>query len=145
MRTVETRAEMLMSDSIGSDPEKGDIGVAIGTSTLETSSCPANEELAGVHPVTSGPGSTASPVLPSYPVGREITLPFGQLLPRCGMCDCSALIQVVFLRKHKFFLCLDHGLRETSDTRDLALGSGKGARYAFISPEHEAAIRAFFA
>jgi hypothetical protein len=152
MRTVETGAEMLMADNIRvqqGDPEKDNTDIAIGTPTpnRKPRAAPANEELAGVRPVTSGPGSTASPMLPSHTVGRNMTLPYGQLLPRCGMCNCSALI--VRTRrphsKHNCFVCLDHGLSETSNTRDLVLRSGPKSRYAFISPEHEAAIRAFFA
>jgi len=150
-RTVETGTEMLMTDNMGiqqGDPEKGDIGVAIGTSTpnLKPPAAPANEELVGICSVTSGPGSTASPVLPSYPVGRNISLPFGQLLPWCARCNCGALIQITIVRKHQFFLCLDHGFSETSDTRNLVLRSGgTKSRYAFISPDHETAIPAVLA
>jgi len=90
------------------------------------------------------PGSAASPVLPSYPVGRGISLPFGQLLPKCDACSCSALI--TWSRrcnpKKNGVVCLDHGLHEGWATRDLALLDNK-SRYHFISPEHEAAIRAF--
>ena len=153
-RTVETGAGTLLTDNMGipqGDP-KDDIGVAIGTSTPnhKPPATPSNEEPGDVRPVTSRSGSTgrtASPVLPSYHVGRKISLPFGHFLPRCVMCDCCALI--VRTRgsnsKHKGFLCLDHGLSETSVTRDLDLRSGVKNRYAFISPEHKAAIRALFA
>ena len=143
---------MLMSDKPGikqGDPERADIGVAIGTSTpnRKPPAVPADEELAGVHPVSSVSGSTASVVLPSYPVGRKIALPFGQLLPLCEVsgCDCRAVI--VKTRGSNFeyqcVVCLDHGLEEYSKTRDLVLRSG--LKYHFISPEHEAAIRASFA
>ena len=105
---------------------------------------PANEKLAGTPLVTSGPGSAASPVIPSYPVGRGISLPFGQLLPKCDACSCNALI--TWYRpcnpKKNGVVCLDHGLTEGTATRDLVLLKWKN-RFRFISPEHEAAIRAF--
>ena len=75
-------------------------------------------------------------------------MPFGQLLPKCDACCCSALIARTNCGKKGGIvpMCLDHGLSETMNTRDLVLKRGlKPYRYAFISPEHEAAIRTFFA
>ena len=113
---------------------------------------PANWKLEAVSTEIVGSESAASPAFPSYPVGRGISLPFSQLLPRCARCNCSALIAT----KHRYtpetnhFLCLDHGLLGNSATRDLILltvpqWSMNLQSYNFISSEHEAAIRAFFA
>jgi len=124
------------------DPEEDDNGTS--TPNSEPPATPANERLAGAPPVTSGPGSAVSPVLPSYPVGRGISLPFGQLLPKCDTCSCNALItwrRDGNPKKHGV-VCLDHGLEAYLPARDLALRSWKN-EYIFISPEHEAAIRAF--
>jgi len=137
--TVETgAATRLMADHIGmqqGDLEEDDSGVVIIASVpmLEPS----------VSPVTNGSRPTASLVLPSYPVGRGVSLPFGQLLPRCARCNCRALITLTHHSNTgtNRVLCLDHGLRWTSNTEDLVLLK----RYSFISPEHEAAIRAFLA
>jgi len=146
---VETSKEALMIDNTGiqqGDPEEDNIGVVIGTSTTNSQSpAPAaNEKLAGVPPVASGPGSAALPVLPSYPVGRGISLPFGQLLPKCYGCSCNALIAWSHPSDPgaNGVLCLDHGLQASSATRDLVILSDSWYRYGFISPEHEAAIRA---
>jgi len=142
---------MLMTGNIGvqqGDPEKGDTSVATGTSTPNRipPAAHADDELAGVHPVSSVSGSTASPVRLSYPVGRKITLPFGQLLPLCEVSQCNCRALIVKTRGSNFeyqrVVCLDHGLNEALNTRDLVLRSD---RFAFISPEHEASIRAFFA
>ena len=102
-------------------------------------------------------GPAASTVLPSYPVGRGIFLPSdqllsGQLLPPCEKCGCRALIARVS-NSNSFkngVLCLDHGLEEDSITRCLVVRAvaqtkKKSVVYRFISPEHEAAIRAFLA
>jgi len=130
-RIVETGKEASMINDIGiqqGGPGKDNSGVSIAVS-----------------PVTSGPGSAASPVLPSYPVGRGISLPFGQSLPKCGWCSCNGLI--AWSRrsnpKENGALCLDHGLKPKSATRDLILYDKSTFRYSFISPEHEAAILAF--
>jgi len=133
MRIVKKGKEVLRIKNIGTprgDPEEDDNGVAIG-----------------VPPVTSRPRSPASPVLPSYPVGRGISLPFGQLLPKCEGpgCSCNALIawSIRSNPKDNGVLCLDHGLERNSATRDLVLWRNPPYQYGFISPEHEAAIRAF--
>ena len=150
---VKTGTEALRINNIGiqgGDPEEDDNGVAIGTST-PNSKPPAtapNEKLAGSPPVTSRPGSPASPVLPSYPVGRSVSLPFSRLLPKCDWsgCSCNALIAWSSRSdpsKENGFRCLDHGLDIHSDTRDLDLNWSLGYRFRFISTEHEAAIRAF--
>ena len=124
-------------------------GMAIGTSTPspKPSAAPANEKLAGISPVATGSGSAASTSLPSYPVGRGISLPSGRFLPRCDKCDCRALIArtnlVNFIKNG--VLCLDHGLDVDSVTQDLVIRTAsqpRKVRYGFISPEHEAAIRA---
>jgi len=155
-RIVKTSMEALRVNNIGiprGDPEEDDNGVAIGTSTTnyKPPATAANEKLAGLSPVMSRPGSAGLPVLPSYPVGRGISLPFGRLLPKCdwSSCSCNALIvwRSIFDTKQTGVVCLDHGLREESEvwpTRDLGLKSSS-FRYEFISPEHEAAIRAFLA
>ena len=167
---VEADTERLTLNNNGlqqGDPEEDDSDVAIGTSTSssEPPATPTNEKLAGVPPVTRGPGSAAcaSPVLPSYPVGRGISLPLDYLLPtKCNWygCSCSALISALDISpqwgrpsnpKQLAFLCLDHGLEENSATRDLVLKSGRIfnnnqlTTYSFISSRHEAAIRAFLA
>jgi len=150
-RIVETGKEASMINNIGiqrDDPEEDNNGVAIGTSMPNSKppATPANEKLAGVPPVTSGPGSAASLVLPSYPVGRGISLPFGQSLPKCGRssCSCNALIswRSCNYPQKTGVLCLDHGLQRNSATQDLVLRT-QNYRYRFISPDHEAAIRAF--
>ena len=149
--TVETGPETLMANNIGiqqGGPEKNeDDGISIGTFTpSQISGCPANEKLAGLAGVTSE--TTASPMLPSYPVGWGISLPFGQLLPKCELCGCRALIA----RTHNSgsseksgVRCLTHGLTETSVAPCLVLKEKtKKARFTFISQAHEDAIRAFF-
>ena len=148
-RIVETGTEINNIGIQGGDLEEDDDGVAICTSTRNSKplATPANEKLAGVPPVTSGPGSAASPVPLSYPVGRGISLPFGRLLPKCDACSCNALIAWYSLSnpKKNGVVCLDHGLHKCYDTRHLTLQLMVGnCRYSFISPEHEAAIRAFF-
>jgi len=156
--TVETGANTWrMTNNIRiqrGDPEtpetEDDDGVAITTSTLNTKHpvAPANEELEVVPPVTVVSGPAASPALPSYPVGRGISLPFGQLLPRCAKCNCNALIAITSRSnpRKKCVLCLDHGLLGSSDTQALILSNAlSNYRYSFISPEHEVAIRAFLA
>jgi len=135
----------------GGDPEADDNDVAIGTSTPDSTppATAANETLAGLPPVTSRPGSPAPPALPSYPVGRRISLPFGRLLPKCNWssCSCNALIvwRSRFDIKQNGVVCLDHGLLDDSVTQDLSLKYLHYFHYEFISPEHEAAIRAFLA
>ena len=150
---VETGKEVLMINNKGiqrSDPKEDDNSVAICTSTPspQPPAAPANE-LAGVPPETSGPGSAASPVLPSYSVGKGVSLPFGQLLPQCSECSCNALIFWSDRSdpKENGFVCLSHGLDTSgwSDVRHLGLEWNVKRRYRFISPEHEAAIRAFLA
>jgi hypothetical protein len=153
-RMVKKGKGALMINNIGiqrDDPEEDDNGVAICTSTPNSKSptAPANEELAGVPPVTSEPESAASTALPCYSVGREISLPFDQVLPQCHHCTCSALIAWSGRSDPKAagVVCLDHGLqvRKGSDIRDLVLRWDIKWRYRFISPEHEAALRAFLA
>jgi hypothetical protein len=150
---VETGKETLATNKTGiqrGDPEEDDNG-AICTSTPNSKppAAPADEELAGVPPVTGGPGSAASTALPCYSVGREISLPFDQVLPQCHHCTCSALIAWSGRSDPKAagVVCLDHGLqvRKGSDIRDLVLRWDIKWRYRFISPEHEAALRAFLA
>jgi len=154
-RIVKTGKEGLRIKNIGiqrGDPKEDDDGVAIGTSTTNSKhpATAANEKLAGVPPVTSmPPGSATPPVLPSFPVGRGVSLPgpFGELLPKCSWsgCSCNALIiwRSLMDTKQNGFVCLDHGLREGWVTRDLCLKDNiSGFRYYFISPEHDAAIRA---
>ena len=151
---VETGTEALRINNIGiqrGDPEEDDNGVAIGTSRPNSRppAAIANEILVGVPPATSTPGSPASTVLPSYPVGRGISFPFGRLLPKCSWssCSCNALIiwRSSLDTKQNGPVCLDHGLRKNSVTRDLSLKTSSNFKYAFISPEHDAAIRAFLA
>jgi len=138
-RTVETGPETLMTNKIGIqqwDAEKGeDKGIAIG-----------------VPPVASGSGSATSSAPPSYPVGRGISLPSGRFLPECESCDCRALISRTSRSypSKNGLLCLDHGLDVNSVTRDLVIRTATPQNktkyvYAFISPEHEAAIREFLA
>ena len=160
-RTVKTRAKKARTAKNKAiqqgDPEMEDgDGAATITPTPALNGkppvIPANEKLEAVSPEIVGSESAASPALPSYPVGRGISLPFGQSLPRCARCSCCALIAV----KHPFtpetnhVLCLDHGLLRNSATRDLILLKGpqwgmSPQSYNFISPEHEAAIRVFLA
>src|SRR5947208_3783922 len=90
---VNTGKEALMINNIGTqrgDPEEDDNGVGICRSTPNSKSpaSPVHEKLTGLSPTTSGPapGSAASPVLPCYSVGMEVSLPFGQLLPQCSGC-----------------------------------------------------------
>ena len=149
---INTGKEASIIDNIGiqkGDREEDDNGVANCTSTLSSQfpAAPINEELVGVPPVTSGLGSAESPVLPSYPVGKGISLPFGQVLPQCSNCSCNALISWSNRSnpKENGALCLDHGLLQYSDVRDLKLAWYIEHRYRFISPEHEAAIREFLA
>jgi len=152
-RIGKTGKEASMINNIGiqrGDPEEDNNGVLIGMSmpNSEPPATPANGKLAGVPPVTSGPESAGSPVLPSYPVGRGVSLPFGQLLPKCYWCTCNGLITWTHLLnpKQNGVFCLDHGLQQYSATRDLViLDDSSRFRYGFISPEHEAAIRAFLA
>ena len=149
---VNTGKEASIINNIGiqrGDREEGDNGVANCTDTLSSQppAAPINEELADVPPVTSGLRSAAPPVLARYSVGRGISLPFGQLLPQCSLCSYSALI----VRSNRSdatescVLCLDHGLQMLSDIQDLELPWTIENRYRFISPEHEAALRAFLA
>jgi len=155
IRITETGKKASMINNIGiqlGDPEEDDNGIAIGTSTPNSKppATPTNEKLAGVPPVMSRPGSPAPPVLPSYPVGRGISLPFGELLPKCNWCSCSCNALIAWSShsypKKSGVLCLDHGLQESSATRDVVLKwDFFNNRYNFISPDHEAAIRAFLA
>jgi hypothetical protein len=154
IKIVEAGTEALIFNNIGiqqGDP-KGDYNsTAICTTTPNSKppTTPVNEKLVGVPRVTSRPGSAASPVLPSYPVGRGISFPFGQLLPKCDWsgCNCNALITWSHDSDttDNGVLCLDHGLDKNSDTRDLLLKWNifSSYRYNFISPEHEASILAF--
>jgi len=154
---VKTGTEALRINNRGiqrGDPEEDENGVSIGTYTTN-SRPPAtapNEKLAGVPPVTSRPGSPAPPALRSYPVGRGISLPFGRLLPKCdwSSCSCHALIvwRSILDIKQTGVVCLDHGLIKESEswpTQRLRLNGNHIFQYEFISPEHEAAIRAFLA
>ena len=154
-RTIETGVKTWRTaNNIGiqqGDPEKADVAsVAITTSALNAKHpvAPANEKLEVVPPATVGSEPAASPSLPSYPVGRGISLSFGQLLPRCAksQCKCNALIAMTHRSnpERNCVLCLDHGLLGNSVTRDLVLLKAWN-RYSFISPEHEAAIRAVLA
>ena len=152
-RIVKTGKEASTTNNTGiqqGDPEEDNNSVAIGTFMPDSKppATPANDKLAGVPPVTSGPGSAASLVLPSYPVGRGISLSFGQLLPKCHSCSCNGLIAWSHLSDPGIngVWCLDHGLQANSATRDLVIqDSDSNFRYGFISPEHEAAIRASLA
>ena len=152
-RIVKTGTEALRIDNIGTqrgDPEEDDNGIVIGTSTANSRppATAANEKLAGVPPVTSRPESPVSPVLRSYPVGRSVSLPFGQALPECDVlgCSCNALIAYSSRSdpsKENGVRCLDHGLNVHSSARGLVLKWSTGYRYRFISLEHETAIRTF--
>ena len=151
-RMAKKGKEALMINNIGiqrDDPEEDDNGVAICRFTPNSKSptSPANEEPAGVPPVTREPESAASPVLPCYSVGRGVSLPFGQLLPQCSDCSNNALIAWSGRSdpKETGFVCLAHGLEYGSDVRNMALNWTPNRRYRFISPEHEAALRAFVA
>ena len=157
-RTVKTRAKKPRTAKNKAiqqgDPEMEDGDGAATTPALNGKPpvIPANERLEAVSPDIVGSESAASSAIPSYPVGRGISLPFGQSLPRCERCSCCALIAT----KHRYtpeanhVLCLDHGLLRNSATRDLILltvpqWSMNLQSYNFISPEHEAAIRGFLA
>jgi hypothetical protein len=149
---VETGKEALMINNIGiqkGDPEENDNSVGICTSTPNSKppASPANEELTGLPPVTSAPGSAAPPVLPCYSVGWGVSLPFGQVLPQCCNCSRNALIARSNRSKPEVngVVCLEHGLDKHSGIQNLKLLWTTTHRYRFISPEHEAAIRAFFA
>ena len=147
---VESGKEALMVNNVGmqgGDPEQDGNGVRICkfASDSKPPAAAANEELTGVSPIASGPGSAASPVLPHYSVGWGVSLPFGQSLPQCGECSCNALIAWSGRSdpKETGVVCLGHGLVYGSDIRDLVLNWTYQRRYRFISPEHEAALRAF--
>ena len=151
---IETGKGALITNNIRiqrGDAEEDDNSVAICTSTPNSKSLavPANEELVGLPPETSGPGSVASPVFPYYSVGEGVSLPFSQLLPQCSFCSCNALIAWSGRSdpKENGFACLSHGLQVDGrrGIRDLMLDWDVKRRYSFISPEHEAALRAFFA
>ena len=129
-----------MANNTGIQQGHGDPEKAL-TCTLNAKHpvAPANEKVEVVPPETVGPEPAASPALPSYPVGRGISLQFGQLLPQCANCNCNALIAMTHFSSPEIsVLCLDHGLIPNSVTRDLNFWP----RSRFISPEHEAAIRA---
>lgn len=150
-RTVETHKGSLVINNIGiqrGDLEEDDNGVR-SPSNSKPGLTATDEEPAGVPPVTNMPGCAVPLVLPSYPMGRGIFLPFGCLLPKCHgyECDRNALIAY-----HNYsdtsrndVLCLDHGLEANSDTRYLVLKPLPDYQYGFISLEHEDAIRAFLA
>ena len=81
-RTVETGAEMLMTDNIGiqqGDPEKNDIGVAIGTSTpnRKPRGCPRQPDVAEPTQTSDGaaqsavPGASAEQPASSGPISSE--------------------------------------------------------------------------
>ena len=151
---VKTGKEALMINNAGIQSDKreeGDNGVAICTSTpySKPPAAPANEELTCVLPVTGGPGSAASPMLPCYSVGCGVSLPFGQLLPQCCGYNCSCKALIAWSNRsdpeETGVVCLEHGVTQFPDIRDLKLLWTPTHRYRFISPEHEAAIRAFFA
>ena len=156
-RNVKTGTKASGINNIGiqrGDPKEDYNGVSTGTSTINSKppATAANEKIAGVSPVTSRPGSPASPVLHSYPVGRGISLPFGRLLPKCdwSSCSCNALIvwRSALDPKQTGVVCLDHGLIAESEdwpTRHLRLKYHTKFPLEFISQEHEAAIRAFLA
>ena len=148
-RTVGKGAEAWMADSIGiqrGDPEEGDNDIAV-TESAPNPKPPAastNEKPTGIR-VINRSSSNASSKLPSHPVGRGVLLPFNQTLPRCRSCCSSALITRTRRSDptNTGFVCLDHGLKGTSVTRDLVLLQAKRNLFTFISPQHEAAIRAF--
>ena len=145
---VDTEKEASIINNIctqrGDYEEDDNRGVKSCTSTLSSQppTAPTNEELAGVTPVTSELGPAASPVLPCYSVGRGISLPFGQVLPKCSECSYKALIAWSSRSdpKETGVVCLSHGV---SNIRDLVLTWDVNRRYRFISREHEAALRAF--
>ena len=121
-------------------PKEDDICVANCMSTPNSKS-PANPPMRNLqvstpdHPATSGPGSA---VLPSYPVGRGISLPFSQLLPKSDAGTCTSCNALIAWRrpdnpKKSGVICLDHGLKEGSTTQALNLLTYKN-RYSFISP-----------
>jgi hypothetical protein len=129
MLTVETgAATWFMADNTGiqqGDLEDNDNGVAIIAPAPKPKPpvTPVNEEIEVVAPVTVRSRPAASLALPSYSVGRGVSLPFGQSLPQCARCNCSALITMTHRSdpgKNRV-LCLDHGLLWTSDTKDLVL------------------------
>ena len=141
-----------MADSIGikpGDPKEDDNDIAVTGSTPnpEPPAACASEKPASITQVTHMSGSDASSMLPSYPVGRGIIFPFNQTLPKCGMCRCSALITKTRRSDPSKigFLCLGHGLDVTSAARDLVFSQAHAKKHicTFISPQHEAAIRAF--
>jgi len=140
-----------MADHMGSqqgDVEKDDNGVEITASAPKPNPPVSlvNEKIEGAPSASVGSRPAASLVVPSYPVGRGVSLPFAQLLPRCARCNCHALIAMTHHSDpgKDRVLCLDHGLLWTSDTEDLVLLKAWN-RYSFISPGHETAIRAFLA
>jgi hypothetical protein len=143
---------LMNNNNIGTqrgDREEDDNSVANCASTLSSQppAAPANEELTGVSPVTSEPGSAASEspaVLPCYSVGKGVFLPFGQLLHQCCHCRLNALIAWSNRSNpaENGVVCLEHGLANNY-IRDLVLRWSVECRYRFISPEHEAALRAF--
>jgi len=144
-RTVGTGVGALMTDSM----DDNDIAVTRSTSNPKPPAASTNEKLATITPVAniSGPGTLS--VLPPYPVGRGIFLPFNQTLPKCEMCRCTSALITRTRRSdpcNTVFLCLGHGLDVTSATHDLVLCQlTKKYLYSFISPQHEAAIRAVLA
>ena len=151
-RMVGTGKDALMINNAGvqgGECEEDDNGVAICTSTpySKPPAALANEELTGVSPVTDGPGSAASLMLPCYTVGFGVSLPFGQLLPQCSHCSYNALIAWSSRSdpEETGVVCLEHGINRHQRIRDLELLWTTTRRYRFISPDHEAAIRAFFA
>lgn len=149
-RAIETDTGVLFLNDIGiqrGGPKEYDNDVAICTSipNFKPPADPTNGKLAGVPPVT---GPAISPILPSFPVGRGISLPlpFGQLLRTCDKCNCKALIawSIRMRRGGCGVVCLDHGLEVNSATRDLVLlTQSEGRQYTFISLEHKAVIQAF--
>ena len=155
-RMVETSKEALMinnAEILSDKREEDDNGVEIRTSApySKPPASPANEELTGVPPVTDGPGSAASPMLPCYSVGWDVSLPFGQLLPQCCHRKCRYNALIAWSSRsdpeETGVVCLEHGLttsKRSPSIRDLELFWTTTRRYRFISPEHEAAIRAFF-
>ena len=154
-RIVKTGTKASILNNIGiqrGNPEEDYNSVAICTTTPNSQppATPANEKVADLPPVASSLGSVASPVLPSYTVGRGISLPFGQLLPKCNRNDCNCNALIAWSHDSDTtsngVLCLDHGLEEKSATRDLLVKNFLGGyRCSFITPEHEVAIRAFLA
>jgi hypothetical protein len=150
---VNTGKEALMINNIrtqSGDPEEDENGIGICMSTPNSKSpvSPVNDKLTCLSLVTSepAPGSVASPVLPCYSVGCGVSLPFGQLLPQCSKYNCHHNALIAWSNrsdpKETGVVCLSHGL---SDIRGLVLTWDVYRRYCFISPEHEAALRAFLA